>query len=61
MNDLDHMLNGKGSHHHHQEMIQQAQYIRFTDEIRTAQANKIRKARLHMVLVAIIVRFIGSL
>jgi hypothetical protein len=54
MNDLDHMLNGKGSRNHHQDMIRQAQYAKFAREVKPAAASKKVISPLRAVLVAII-------
>jgi hypothetical protein len=61
MNDLDHMLNGKGSRQHHQDMIQQAQYIRLTRDIKTTPANNRTITLLHAILIATITKLINSL
>ena len=54
MNDLDHMLNGKGSRDHLQDMIQQAQQAKFAREVKPSQTNNKAAMPLRAVLTAII-------
>ena len=53
MNDLDHMLNGKGSRDHLQDMIWQAQQAKFAREVKPSQSNK-AISPLQAILIAII-------
>ena len=54
MNDLDYMLNGKGSRDHLQDMIQQAQQAKFARQIKVTQTDNKVISPLRAVLVAII-------
>ena len=53
MNDLDHMLNGKGSRDHLQDMIQQAQQAKFAREAKTEKRQTNLIPFLRPVLVSI--------
>ena len=54
MNDLDHMLNGNASHHHHQDMIRQAQQQRIAREAKRAKATRKTGITLPAILTALI-------
>ena len=54
MNDLDHMLNGRLSSRHHQQMIQQVQRERFAQEVRMAQPKHKTISLVRAGLVALI-------
>ena len=54
MYDLDHMLNGKGSREHHQNMIRQAQQAKFAREVKPSQTNNKATTLLRAVLTAVI-------
>ena len=54
MYDLDHMLNGKGSHNHHQEMIRQAQQVKFAHEVKRESNHRKMILPLRSILAAII-------
>jgi len=54
MNDLDHMLNGKGSRDHLQDMIQQAQQAKFARESKSEKDQTSSMPFLRAVLVSII-------
>jgi hypothetical protein len=55
MNDLDHMLNGKGSRDHLQDMIQQAQQAKFARKIKPSPA----KSKFTVPFRAILIAFIN--
>ena len=52
--DLDHILNGKGSREHHQDVIRQAQRAKFAREVKAKQTNNKVISPLRAVLVALI-------
>ena len=54
MNDLDHMLNGKGSRSHLQDMIQQAQQAKFARDAQTVSSPRKIMTPLRLALTAII-------
>ena len=54
MNDLDHMLNGKGSRDHLQEMIQQAQQAKFAREAKAVNSPRKIITPLRTALASII-------
>lgn len=54
MYDLDHMLNGSGSRQHHQDIIRQAQRVKFIREVNHAPASTKAISPLRAILVAII-------
>ena len=54
MNDLDHMLNGKGSRDHLQDMIQQAQQAKFAREAKTVSSPRKIIVPLRTVLASVI-------
>ena len=54
MYDLDHMLNGKGSRNHLQDLIQQAQQAKFAREVKPLPATNKVIAPFPAILVAII-------
>ncbi|MBX3080979.1 MAG: hypothetical protein KF716_05045 [Anaerolineae bacterium] len=54
MNDLDHMLNGKTSRQHHQEMIRQAQQAKLAREAKHIKPNRSAAFTLSAVLTALI-------
>jgi hypothetical protein len=54
MNDLDHMLNGKGSRDHLQDMIQQAQQAKFAREAKAVSNPRKMVAPLRTALASII-------
>jgi len=54
MHDLDHMLNGKSSRQHHQDMIQWVQQDRFAHEFESARGNRKPVPRLRAVLVTLL-------
>jgi len=53
MYDLDHMLNGKGSRQHHQEMIRQAQHEKFARDVKNVEVKHKVVAPLRLILAAI--------
>ena len=54
MFDLDHMLNGKGSREHHQNVIRQAQRAKFAREVTTKKTNAKASSPLRAIVVALI-------
>ena len=54
MNDLDHMLNGKGSRDHLQDMIQQAQQAKFAREAKAVNSPRKIIAPLRAALASVI-------
>ncbi len=54
MYELDHMLNGKQSHLHHQELIQQAQYERIAQSIKPRPEKRKTSAPLRPILVTLL-------
>ena len=54
MYDLDHMLNGKGSRNHHQEMIRQAQHAKFAHEVKSVSNPRKMTLPLRSIWAAII-------
>ncbi len=60
MYELDHMLNGKVSSQHHQELIQQAEYERMAHSFKPAQPKRKVLKPLRAIL-AVIMQIIGSI
>ena len=60
MYDLDHMLNGKGSSRHHQELIQQAKYARLAGDVKPS-GEKHKVASPLRTIVAVIMHIISSI
>ena len=54
MNDIDHMLNGRGSRRHHQDMIQEARRNRMARDVSTAQGEQKTIAPIRAALIAVI-------
>ena len=54
MYDLDHMLNGKGSRNHHQDMIRQAQQAKVARDLKNADGNHKAIAPLRFIRTAMI-------
>ena len=54
MSDLDHMLNGKGSRDHHQDIIRQAQYAKLAREAKTKPTSRKAISPLRAILAALI-------
>jgi hypothetical protein len=54
MYDLDHMLGGKGSRQHHQDLIRETQRYKLACDARNAQRNDKAVASLRLILTAII-------
>jgi hypothetical protein len=54
MNDLDHMLNGKGSRQHLQNAIREAQQAKFVREVKSTQHTGKVVSPLRTILVTII-------
>ena len=54
MSDLDHMLNGKGSREHHQDIIRLAQQAKLAREVKTKQTSNKVILPLRAILVALV-------
>jgi hypothetical protein len=54
MNNIDHMLNGKGSRQHHQDVIRWVQQDRLAQKAATVRNNQKTVSRVRATLIAII-------
>ncbi len=60
MHELDHMLNGRGSRQHLQQMIREAQQAKFGQSVRASQGKDKSVLPLRAILVAVIHIIRGS-
>jgi hypothetical protein len=54
MYEFDHMLNGRGSRQHHQDMIQEAQHEKFARDVKIVPQNHTWLSSLRVILTALI-------